>query len=172
MVAIPCFAVGIGVSGGLLYAVYPVNPNERCSVINLDLAFVIQMINFLVLILVLNVFLYKPIRKVLADRQAELAGAKARTAQVEEDVARRMAEYEERLKAMKAETGAERGELRKDAQAQEAAILEKARTEATRSLAAIMESVAQEAAAARTLLQEQAKVLSGEICEKVLGRSL
>lgn len=140
--------------------------------INLDLSFVIQLINFLVLILVLNVFLYKPIRKVLADRQSQLSGAKARAAQVDEEVAQRMAEYEERLKAMKAETGAERGELRKEAQAQETSILEKARTEATQSLETIKAKVAKEAAEARVLLQEQAKALSNEICEKVLGRSL
>jgi F-type H+-transporting ATPase subunit b len=141
-------------------------------VINLDLSFVIQLINFLVLILILNVFLYKPLRKVLAERKDLLSGAKARAAQVDEDVARQMAEYEERLKAMKAETGAERGELKKEAQTQETAILEKARTEATQSLESIKAKVAKEAAEARALLQEQAKALSGEICEKVLGRSL
>lgn len=140
--------------------------------INLDLSFVIQLINFLVLILILNIFLYKPIRKVLSERHAQLSGAKARAAQVDEDVARQMADYEDRLKAMKAETGAERGELKKDAQVQESAILDKARTEATQHLESIKAKVAKEAAEARTLLQEQAKVLSGEICEKVLGRSL
>ena len=140
--------------------------------INLDLSFVIQLINFLVLILILNVFLYKPIRKVLSERKDQLSGAKARAAQVDEDVARQMTDYEERLRAMKAETGAERGELKKDAQAQEAAILEKARAEAAQSLETIKAKVAKEATEARALLQEQAKALSGEICEKVLGRSL
>ena len=140
--------------------------------INIDLSFVIQLINFLVLILVLNVFLYKPLRRVLADRKAQLTGAKARALQVDEEVALKMAEYEERLKAMKAETGAERGELKKEAQVQEAAILEKARTEATQSLESIKAKVAKEAAEARAMLQEQARALSGEICEKVLGRSL
>jgi F-type H+-transporting ATPase subunit b len=141
-------------------------------VITIDLAFVIQLINFLLLILVLNVFLYKPIRKVLADRQSQLADAKARTAQVDEEVNQRMVEYEERLKSMKAETGAERSELKKQAQAEEAGILEQARSEAAKSLDSIKTKVAQEVAEARVLLQEQAKVLSNDICEKVLGRSL
>ena len=34
------------------------------------------------------------------------------------------------------------------------------------------ERVAKEAAGARVLLKQQAEVLSGEICEKILGRSL
>ena len=41
--------------------------------INLDVAFVFQLVNFLVLVLVLNVFLYKPIRKVLADRAEQVS---------------------------------------------------------------------------------------------------
>ncbi len=140
--------------------------------INLDLAFVIQLINFLILVLILNIFLYKPIRKVLADRNGELAAAKARAEAVDKDVQEKMAEYESRLRAMKGEAGNERTTLIKEAQAEEAAVLEKARKEAADSLASIKERVAREAADAKALLQEQARALSLEICEKVLGRSL
>lgn len=140
--------------------------------INIDLAFVIQLINFLILILVLNVFLYKPIRKMLSERQGHIAEAKARAEAVDQDVQGKMAEYEARLKAMKSGAADERGALIKEAQAEEAAILEASRKEAAATLAAIKTRVAKEAADARALLQEQAKVLSVDICEKVLGRSL
>lgn len=140
--------------------------------INLDLAFVIQLINFLVLVLILNIFLFKPIRKVLADRNGELAAAKAKAEAVDKDVQEKMAEYESRLRAVKGEAGNERTTLIKEAQAEEAAVLEKARKEAAESLAAIKERIAREAADAKVLLQEQARTLSLEICEKVLGRSL
>jgi F-type H+-transporting ATPase subunit b len=141
-------------------------------VINIDLAFVIQLINFLVLILVLNVLLYKPIRKVLAERQGRVDEAKERAETVEQDLQAKMAEYEARLKEMKSGASDERSALVKEAQAEEATILEAARKEATDTLAAIRTRVAAEAATARTLLQEQAKALSIDICEKVLGRSL
>lgn len=140
--------------------------------INIDLAFVIQLINFLILILVLNVFLYKPIRKALAERQGHIAEAKARAEAVDQDVQGKMAEYEARLKAMKSGAADERGALVKEAQAEEAVILEASRKEAADTLAAIKARVAKEAADARALLQEQAKLLSIDICEKVLGRSL
>jgi len=141
-------------------------------VINIDLAFVIQLINFLILILVLNVFLYKPIRKMLSERQGHIAEAKARAEAVDQDVQGKMAEYEARLKAMKSGAADERGALIKEAQAEESAILEASRKEAADTLAAIKARVAKEAADARALLQEQAKLLSVDICEKVLGRSL
>ena len=140
--------------------------------INLDLAFVIQLINFLLILLILNLFLFKPIRKVLADRDADLSGAREKVAGVDREVQEKMALYEARMKEVKAKAAEERDVLKKGAMAEEAQLLEKARKEATDSLAAIKKKVADEAADARGILQEQAKALSLEICEKVLGRSL
>jgi F-type H+-transporting ATPase subunit b len=141
-------------------------------VINLDLAFVFQLVNFLVLVLLLNVFLYKPIRKQLADRVDLISGAKAKSAAVDKEVQDKLAAYEARMREIRAGAADERGALKKEAQQQEAAILEKARTEAAQSLASIKAKVAQEAQDARRLLKESAETLSSEICEKVLGRSL
>lgn len=140
--------------------------------IDIDLAFVIQLINFLILMLVLNIFLFKPIRKVLAERSGKIAAAKSSAESVELDLQTKMADYEARLKAMKSGASDERGILIKEAQAEEGAILEAARKDAAETLAAIKARVAKEAADARMLLQEQAKSLSVDICEKVLGRSL
>lgn len=140
--------------------------------INLDLSFVIQLINFLILLVVLNILLYKPIRKVLADRQDRIAEAKSRAEAVDQDVQAKMAEYESRLRSMKSGAADERGTLVKEAQAEEAAILESARKEASESLMTIKTRIATEVADARIILQEQAKALSVDISEKVLGRSL
>jgi F-type H+-transporting ATPase subunit b len=141
-------------------------------VINLDWAFLFQMVNFGILVLLLNVFLYKPIRKVLADRAEQLSGARAKAVEVDKEVQDKMALYEARLREVKSKAGAERAAMVKEAQAEESALLEKARKEASDSLAAIKNRVAKEAADARELLKEQARSLSLDICEKVLGRSL
>jgi len=141
-------------------------------VINIDLAFLFQLINFLLLILVLNVLLYKPLRKIIAERQGRIAEAKGRAESVEQDLQAKMTEYEARLKAMKSGASDERGALVKEALAEEAELLESARKDASDAIAAIKARVAKEAADARTILQEQAKLLSVDICEKVLGRSL
>ena len=140
--------------------------------INLDLAFVFQLVNFLVLVLLLNALLFKPIRKQLADRVDLISGAKAKSAAVDKEVQEKLAAYEARMREIRAGAADERGALKKEAQQQEAAILEKARTEASQSLASIKAKVAQEAQEARRLLKESAETLSSEICEKVLGRSL
>nr|WP_246559381.1 hypothetical protein [Geoanaerobacter pelophilus] len=136
------------------------------------MSFVFQVINFLLLLLILNIFLFKPIRKVLADRESELTGAREKAAAVDRDVAEKMASYESRLKEIKGKGFEEREALKKEAVAEEAKLLDAARAEAGTTLATIKQKVAKEAADARVALQEQAKVLSLEICEKVLGRSL
>ena len=140
--------------------------------INLDISFLFQLVNFLLLLLVLNIFLFKPIRKLLTDRNSEISGAKEKSAAVDKEVEEKLALYETRMREIKARATDERSALKKEAQAEEATILDKARKEATETVSAIKKKVAKEAADARQLLREQAVSLSSEICEKVLGRSL
>jgi F-type H+-transporting ATPase subunit b len=141
-------------------------------VIELNLAFVVQLINFGILVLVLNIFLYKPIRKVLADRRHVIASARDKAASADLEVQDKMALYEARLRDAKIEAAGRRTEALKLAQAEETDVLEKARKEAADSLGTIREKVAKEATEARALLVAQAEILSGDICEKILGRSL
>lgn len=130
------------------------------------------MINFGILVLVLNVFLYKPIRKVLADRRHVIDSARDKAVSVDEEVQAKMAQYEARLREAKNEAGARRAEALKQALLEETELLEKARKEASSSLVSIRTRVAKEATDARELLKKQAELLSGDICEKILGRSL
>jgi F-type H+-transporting ATPase subunit b len=141
-------------------------------VIELNLAFVVQAINFGILVLVLNIFLYKPIRKILADRRQVIDSAREKAISVDLEVQEKMARYEARLHEAKTEAAGRRAEALKEAQVGETALLEKARKEAAGSLDTIRARVAKEAADARVLLKQQAEALSGDICEKILGRSL
>jgi F-type H+-transporting ATPase subunit b len=141
-------------------------------VIELNLAFFVQVVNFGILVLVLNIFLYKPIRKVLADRRQVVDGAREKAAAVDLEVQEKMALYEVRLRDAKAVATERRAESIKQAQAEETSVLEKARAEAAASLGTIRDRVAIEAADARILLKQQAELLSIDISEKILGRSL
>lgn len=140
--------------------------------ISLNITFIFQLVNFLLLMMLLNVLLYRPIRKILADRAAEIAGGHEKAAEVDRDVQEKMALYETRLREAKAKASEERGVMKKDALAEESAVLDKARKEATDSMNLLKGQVAKEAASAREFLREQTRSLSLEICEKVLGRRL
>jgi len=141
-------------------------------VITLDLAFAVQIVNFGLLVLVLNIFLYKPIRALLAQRRQEIQSARERAVAVDEQVQVKVAEYEARLCEAKTEVSARRAELVKEAQAEETSLLNKARQEAAASITALRERVSKESAEARILLKQQVDALSNDICEKILGRSL
>lgn len=140
--------------------------------IELNLAFFVQVINFGILVLVLNIFLYKPIRKVLAERRQVIEGARDKTASVDLEVQEKMALYEAKLRDAKTEAAARRAETLKQAQAEETSLLEKARNDASATLASIREKVSREATEARALLKQHAESLSTEITEKIMGRSL
>lgn len=140
--------------------------------INLDLAFAVQIINFGLLVLVLNMLLFKPVRALLAQRRQEIQSARERAVAVDEQVESKVAQYESRLREAKAEVAARRAELVKEAQAEESGVMDKARQDAAASLSSLRDRVAKESAEARALLQKQAEALSDDICEKLLGRSL
>lgn len=140
--------------------------------INLDLAFFIQLVNFGILVLVLNVLLYRPLRAILQKRRLEIETAGERAAAVDQDVQEKMSRYEERLRSAKVEAGARKSELVKEALAEESVMMEKARKDAAASLGSIRERVARESVEAREMLRKHAEMLSVEICEKILGRSL
>jgi F-type H+-transporting ATPase subunit b len=141
-------------------------------VIELNLAFFVQIINFGILVLVLNIFLFKPIRKILAERRQIVDSAREKTASVDLEVQEKMALYEAKFRDAKTEATARKTEALKQAQAEEASLLEKARNDAAVTLGSIREKVAKEAAEARTLLKQHAETLSADITEKILGRSL
>jgi F-type H+-transporting ATPase subunit b len=139
--------------------------------ISIDLTVVFQFVNFLVIMVVLNIFLYKPIRKVLADREKEIADAHERAVSVDREVQEKMELYEMKLRQTTAMAAEEKSKAIQKAREEEAATIDKARKEAADVVATIQKRVAVEAEEAGRFLKEQAQTISREICEKVLGRS-
>jgi F-type H+-transporting ATPase subunit b len=142
------------------------------GMINIDIVLLFQVVNFLVLLFILNILLYKPIRKVLAERAAEIAASKEKTVSVDQEVREKMSQYEQKLHEVKAEATEERYKMLRAAREEEAQHLEAARREAADELARIRESIEKETVQAEAFLTAQADTLSHRICEKVLGRSL
>lgn len=140
--------------------------------INIDIVLLFQAVNFLALLFLLNILLYKPIRKVLAERAAEISASKEKTVSVDRDVSEKMAQYEQKLQAVKAAATEERNRMLRAAREEESRLIEAARSEAAEGLSRIRESIEKESAVAESYLKDQAAALSRQITEKVLGRSL
>lgn len=140
--------------------------------INIDWTLLLQFGNFLLLLLVLNALLYRPLRAILAQRKATVDGDYDRAKALEESINDKMTRYQEQLKAAKDKGAQERGELRQAAQTEEAKVLQAAHAGANEKLERIRAQVAVEAEGARSALKSEANNLAGLVAAKVLGRSL
>ena len=140
--------------------------------INLDASLLIQLANFLLLILAMNYFLYRPIRKILTERKElfdrlkdKAAKAKAELEGGEAEKARLNAESLRQALVLK-------HELTAKGQEQEKAILAEANEAAARQIndgrAKIQESIS----AARASLTHEVQSIAKNMAEKILGRTV
>jgi len=141
-------------------------------VISIDWTLGLQFINFVVLMLALNVILYRPLRRVMQQRKETVDGSYQKAKSLEGAIDEKMAHYQEQLQQAKLKGNQEKNELRSQAHAEEGAILSAARATATDYMDSIKVKVASEADRARQALKAETEALAGQIASKVLGRGL
>jgi len=140
--------------------------------IKLDWTLILQFVNFMLLMAVLNVMLFNPLRAMLKKRRETIEGARSKVVDLEEQAQAQQARYEEQLQAARLEGNQQRAELRKVAQREEAKVLAEANQKAGAQLSSIKEQMASEVEVARQALREQTEALASEIAGKVLGRAV
>jgi len=141
-------------------------------VIKLDVAILIQFINFCVLMAILNVLIYRPLREVLRKRKETIDACTGTAEGLEAQIEEKMNRYQQQLQAAKQKGSQERSEMRQAAAQEEARILGAAQDAAVAHVQSIKQKVADEAGAARKVLQGQTEAIAGQIAAKVLGRAL
>ena len=132
----------------------------------------LQFANFFVLMAVLNVLLYRPLREVMNRRRETVDGSRLKARELEETIAEKMERYRARLQEARSKGAQEKAELRKEAAEKEAAVLGEARQEAADRLQSIKNRIAAEAEEAARALKSEAQTLANQVAGKVLGRSL
>ncbi len=140
--------------------------------ITLDVTLFIHIINMIVLMIVLNSVLYKPVQEILLKREAKLEGFNKDVEQFEQNARHRQQEVDKKmreagLKAKKALDGA-RSEAQEAGAEKLAAIRQEADGEKEKQLLDIQAQFA----AARKELQDNTSIFAGEMAGKILGRSL
>ena len=140
--------------------------------IKLDWTLLLQFANFMILLVALNVVLFKPLRAVMAARKATIDGDLAKARSLDEQVQSQVAEYEAKLQEARQRGSQERTALRQAAQAEEARLLGNANEKASQRLQSLKDQVAGEAEVARQGLRSETDALARQIAGKVLGRSV
>ena len=140
--------------------------------ISVDWTLGLQFLNFIILLIVLNKLLYRPLTKIITQRREKVEGSYARAKSLEADIDEKMERYQKQLSDAKVLANEERNKLKKAASEEEATLLSEAHGKATTRLRAIKDQVAGEAEEASKTLKSEAESLAGQIATKVLGRKL
>ncbi len=132
----------------------------------------IQMANFLVLILILNFLLYRPVLKIIEARNQRIEASKEKVRSLDETIERKVAEYEERIRQARTEAALQRDALKDEGTERGKEIVGKVREEISKTLGDFKVRLQKEADEARVSLREQTREIAGEISKKVLGRGV
>ena len=132
---------------------------------------IIQIINFLFLFFVLNLVLFKPVRKILLERKEKVSGLEGGVEQLSKEALDQDRAYKEGLK-MARKKGLQQKEIFvEQASKEEKEIIDKINKKAQANLAEIRGKVAKESENARVALEKDVDVFAGAIAEKILGRA-
>ena len=140
--------------------------------INLNWTIWLQFANFMVLLVVLNFLLYRPLRALIAERRQKIEGGHRQAKDLEAQVNEKMAHYQEHLQKAKHQGAQEKALVRDAALKEEAGILSAAHDKAAVHVKTIKNQVAVEATKARQALRAETQELASEIAGKVLGRNI
>jgi len=141
-------------------------------VIEINWTLFLQFANFIILMAVLNVLLFKPLRAALKQRQETIEGSRIKIQDLEEQVQAQVARYEAQLQEAKQNAAQERAALRHAAQQEESRMLAEARGLSADRLQSIKDKVAVEAETARQSLRGETEAIARQIAGKVLGREI
>jgi F-type H+-transporting ATPase subunit b len=141
-------------------------------VISLDYSLGIQIVNFLVLIFILNALLYKPILGMIDRRKKQFEASEAEIKRLQETVEQKMADYEEQLRQAKAAAVEQKNEIIRQGAEDAKSTISAVREEIPGMMGQFQTRVEGEIAEAKRILTDQSQKLSVEIAEKILGRSL
>ena len=140
--------------------------------ISIDYSLGIQIINFLLLIFILNILLYKPVLGILDKRKKQTEASQNEAGELQNNIDQKMSAYEEKLRLAKSEAFELKKEITRHGDEEAKIILQAARTEIPEMLEAFRSKADDEIAAAKSILSENSRRLSKEIAEKVIGRAL
>lgn len=132
----------------------------------------IQIINFVFLIWVLNILLYRPIRKILARRKEKIDGLELSIETSDKDALEKDEAFTAGIKEARARGFKEKEALMQEATDEEKKIIAAINSQAQKELAEVRDKIKKEAEVAREALQKEVDSFANQICQKILGRAV
>jgi F-type H+-transporting ATPase subunit b len=133
---------------------------------------IIQIVIFLVLMVVLDRVLFKPMLGLLAERKKRTEGRRAKAEEAGGQAKDIWEDYQTKLAAARSEAEVVRIELIRQGDAERQRLLDAANAEAEKTVATLKAQVAEQADKAKAALVAEVDALSKMMAEKILGRAL
>ncbi|MFN2367085.1 MAG: ATP synthase F0 subunit B [Desulfurivibrionaceae bacterium] len=140
--------------------------------ITIDLTMPIQIVNILILIVIMNIVLYRPIRTILAEREKRVSGLEKDVEEFNKNARMRLEEFDAKLNGARSRAKAELDQARGEAQAAGAEKVAGIRKEVDNRKAESLAQIQEQITKAGEELKGQVDGFASEMAAKVLGRAL
>ena len=132
----------------------------------------VQMANFILLILILNAILYKPIRNMLIERKKKVQGAEEGIEAARQSADEAQQAFKDKMGDAKMKGHQQKEALKEAGQGEERRLLDEINQKAQAELEAVRGQIAKDAEEARNKLKAEIEAFSAAIAEKILGRAV
>lgn len=139
--------------------------------VSVDGSIIVLMANFLILIWIMNMVLYKPIRKILIQRKDKVSGLETRISDCGDKIEEQDQAYISGLKEARLQGKKEKDAILQVAADEEQAIIGKINEKAQADLAEVKGKIVKEMDAVRENLEKEVDAFVEAIGQKILGRA-
>ena len=137
-----------------------------------DYTLLIQMINFLFLLFLLNLILFRPIRNIIKERNQIIDNFNSDITSLSDQAQEAVDRFEQKVMEARKAGMAKVQSMKDEGEEAEVQLIASTTQEVQTKVEEARERVASEITEARTQLQAQVKAFSVEVTEKILGRSI
>lgn len=140
--------------------------------ISVNATLVIQIIHFIILVFILNRLIFRPILKVINEREQYVADEKRRLTNLEEETAELIDKSVAMEKNVRRDAGMESSKLKREALVMAEEIFDNTRTEIAALMRHVDDEIESQLERAHQSLRAEAVLLADKIAEKVVGRRI
>ena len=137
-----------------------------------DYTLFVQMINFLVLLFLLNLILFRPIRRIVKERNQIIDDFKSDIASLADGAQQSLERFEHNILEARKKGMAKVQEMKGEGEEEEVKLLQTTTEEVQGKIEQARKQVVSEIQQARGQLQAQVQAFSVAVTEKILGRSI
>jgi len=137
-----------------------------------DLSLFVQIANFLIIIWVLNIILYRPIRNILIRRKEKITSLEQNIEKLDENAAEKDEAFLSGVKDARTRGLSEKEILLKQGAEEEKKIIEQINKKAQANLAEVREKISKDVENVRASLYKEIDTFANAISEKILGRAV